>query len=59
MEGKMTPKQQAYQAGTWARESGRGIDSKPMYGQTEECAELRKEWERGWKDEDARRKRGK
>ena len=55
----MTPKEQAYQAGTWSRQEGRTIASRPMYGPTEECAELRKEWERGWKDEDARRKRAK
>lgn len=57
MEGKMTSKEQAYEAGTWARQEGRTIASRPMYGSTEECAELRKEWERGFKDEDARRKR--
>lgn len=53
----MTPKEQAYQAGTWSRQEGRAISARPTYGPTEEYAELRKEWERGWKDEDARRKR--
>ncbi len=55
----MTRKEQAYQAGQWARESGRPESSMPMYGPTEECAELRKQWRAGWKDEDARRKNGK
>lgn len=53
----MTRLEQAYQAGQWSRESGRPESSMPLYGQTEECAELRKQWRAGWKDEDARRKK--
>lgn len=46
----MTPKEQAYQAGQWAAESGRPISSRPMFGPTPECAELRKAWVRGWNE---------
>ncbi|HZX79889.1 MAG TPA: hypothetical protein VFE72_02910 [Lysobacter sp.] len=34
----------ARQGGTWAAERGDGPEKCPMYGPTEACAELRREW---------------
>lgn len=48
---------QAYQAGKQARERGAGEFDGPLCGITPEDAERRKEWRRGWREEDARRKR--
>ena len=44
----MTRQEQAYQAGQWAAEEGRGIDKRPQYGMGQEFEPLRKAWERGW-----------
>lgn len=40
--------EEAYQAGRWAREAGRGIDSCPEYGQGERAYQARKAWREGW-----------
>jgi len=40
--------EEAQQAGRWAREAGRGIDSCPEYGQGERAYQARKAWREGW-----------
>lgn len=40
--------EEARQAGRWAREAGRGLDSCPEYGLGEEACRARKAWRAGW-----------
>lgn len=40
------------QFGRWAREAGRGINSCPGYGITDEAAGQRTEWRAGWSERD-------
>ena len=40
------------QFGRWAREAGRGINSCPGYGITDEAAGQRTEWRAGWNERD-------
>ena len=50
----MTPIEQAYQAGCWAAEEGRDISKRPQYGMGQEFEPLRKSWERGWTETNAK-----
>lgn len=47
---------QAYIAGGWAREAGRGIDSCPTYMPGAGGQEFRDAWKRGWQDMDLKMK---
>lgn len=50
----MNPIDQAYQAGCCAAEEGRGIDRRPQYGMGQEFEPLRRAWERGWTETNAK-----
>ncbi|QTD87936.1 hypothetical protein XcfCFBP6990P_23560 [Xanthomonas citri pv. phaseoli var. fuscans] len=41
---------QARKSGRYAREAGRPISSCPLYGITEDAAELRKQWQLGYNE---------
>ncbi|WP_372362886.1 hypothetical protein ACCQ10_09325 [Xanthomonas sp. NCPPB 1325] len=41
---------QARESGRYAREAGRPISACPMYGITEDAAELRKQWQAGFNE---------
>lgn len=43
---------QAYQAGRFARQAARGIDTCPRYGITPDARLLVERWKEGWADED-------
>jgi len=42
----------AYQAGRYARQAARGLDTCPRYGITPEARQEVAEWRRGWNDQD-------
>lgn len=42
----------AYQAGRYARQAGRGLESCPRYGITPEARQEVAQWRRGWEDQD-------
>jgi len=42
----------AYQAGRYARQAGRGLESCPRYGITPESRDEARAWQQGWHDED-------
>ena len=46
-----------HQFGRWAREAGRGIETCPHYGITDEAAEQRRERRGGWNERDRELKR--
>ena len=41
---------QAWQSGRYAREAGRPISSCPLYGITDDAAELRAQWQCGYQE---------
>lgn len=45
------------QFGRWAREAGRGINSCPGYGITDEASDQRTEWRAGWSERDREMRR--
>lgn len=45
------------QFGRWAREAGRGINSCPGYGITDEASDQRTEWRAGWNERDREMRR--
>lgn len=54
--GSPTP-DQAYQAGQFARQAGRGREACPRYGITPDARALRVQWQAGWDAEDRDRSR--
>lgn len=45
---------QAREAGRWAREAGRGIETCPTYAIGQQGYEMRAAWRSGWAEEDGR-----
>lgn len=45
------------QFGRWAREAGRGVNSCPGYGITDEASDQRIEWRAGWSERDREMRR--
>ncbi len=55
--GVMVERIHPRQFGRWAREAGRGINSCPGYGITDEASDQRTEWRAGWNERDREMRR--